>query len=392
MNTLTVVDLFAGAGGLSCGLEMAGMECILGIDYQPAAMDTFKENHKNAQSLTGDIRGIQSAAILKAVGKKKVGLVCGGPPCQGFSTVGPGNADDGRNHLFLEFVRIVKLLKPEFILLENVTGLLARKNEPTLRAMLSCFQKIGYQMDVDVLSAQHYGVPEKRRRTIIIGNRLGLANAYPHKTFLDSSHETGSLPSPRTVGWAFENLIRKNGIVYNHDIPSAAISNETERARIRHIPEGKSVRYESDQVEHLPRNLWFDVDWRTISEGRFREARLSRLSRDSCGPTITTSRTANYHPTEDRYITAREAAAIQSFPPSYKFMGSVTQQFRQIGNAVPPLMAKAIGETILKIRGGECTATVRNLDERIASVRRYAFNYRQVSVGADSTKAPPLPF
>ncbi len=131
--TKSFIDLFSGAGGMSCGLEMAGFQCLLGVDRDREAIETFKYNHKNSQTIFGDIREISIDRIQEIIKYQKVDLICGGPPCQGFSTIGQNDGQDERNFLFLEFIRIVEALKPDYIIMENVTGLLAKKNENVLR-------------------------------------------------------------------------------------------------------------------------------------------------------------------------------------------------------------------------------------------------------------------
>jgi len=171
-EVLNFIDVFAGAGGLSCGLEQVGMNCILGVDHDKHAMDTFALNHKNAQTYCGDIRKLTKRKLEEMIGDTPVHAVVGGPPCQGFSTVGIGNPDDDRNRLFLEFVRLVRVTRPYFVVLENVTGLVAKKNEDTLKSIFKKFHSLGYNLNVKVMSAHNYGAPEKRRRTIIIGTRI----------------------------------------------------------------------------------------------------------------------------------------------------------------------------------------------------------------------------
>jgi DNA (cytosine-5)-methyltransferase 1 len=373
----TFIDLFSGAGGMSCGLEMAGWTCLLGIDHDRAAIETFQHNHPQAKAIAGDIREISNQQIQEIIKYQKVDLICGGPPCQGFSTIGQNDHLDERNFLFLEFLRIVEALKPDYIIVENVTGLLSKKNENILKAIIKSFTDLGYTIDVKVLSAHHYGVPEKRRRTIFLGNRFGVKNIYPDKIFKDSEQDLQDLPLPRNVEWAFDNLLESNGEIFNHDIKRSQIVNDLERERISHIPEGKSVRYEKDQLAYLPENLWFDVDWSSIHEERFREAKLNRLDRYDCANTINTSRTTYYHPVENRYLTPREAAAIQSFPANYFFYGTVTQQWRQIGNAVPPLLAKALGESILVLDSLKNNMEITNSIEDIQSIRAKAFSYKE---------------
>ena len=368
MKALKFIDLFAGAGGFSCGLEMAGLECVLGIDRAEVAMKTFAKNHKKAKTLVGDISKISSDQILDRIENHNVDLICGGPPCQGFSTVGLGDADDERNHLFLDFIRVVKLLRPSFIVIENVTGLMAKKNENTLLSIFKVLEDEGYCVDVEVLSAHHYGVPQKRRRTFIIGNRYNIKNIYPTET---------NLQNPNTVQWAFENLISQDGVCLDHNLNKSKVKNDLDRQRLIHIPEGKGIRYERDQEKYLPQKLWYDIDWSQVKERRFRETRLQRLSLNSPSPTINTSRFTYYHPNEIRHLTVREASAIQSFPPFFSFCGTETQKWRQIGNAVPPLLAKAIGKSIIYMEENKNTIAPYKKDKSsILNTRKKAFTYK----------------
>ena len=374
--TLKFIDFFSGAGGLSCGLEQAGFQCLLGIDQDRSSLETFQANHQNATTILGNLQEISTPEIQAIIGNQTVDLICGGPPCQGFSTIGANDKTDQRNFLFFEFVRVVAAFLPNTIIIENVTGLLSRKNQQTLSLILNCFTELGYTMDVRVLSAHHYGVPQARRRTIFLGNRFKVPNLYPEQQFKNPQKEDNHLPDCRTVNWAFSNLIADNNKPLNHDLKAAQIPNELERNRIHYIPEGQGIRYEKDQLAYLPKQLWFDVNWQQIPEQRFRETKLRRLDGNACSPTLNTSRTTYYHPTEDRYLTVREAAAIQSFPPNFIFQGSLTQQWRQIGNAVPPLLAKAIGESILKLYQQKEQIEKVNSVVDIDSIRAQAFSYK----------------
>lgn len=343
-KSFTFIDLFSGCGGLSHGLEMAGHRCLLGVDANKEAIETFAANHHEAAVYLGDIKKLTDKKLRELIGKNTVDMVVGGPPCQGFSTVGKGEVDDVRNQLFREFVRIVKTTKPKVILFENVTGMVAKKNERILKQVFVQFEKLGYNMDARVLSAEEFGVPEKRRRAIIMGVKGGEC------LFPETTHGTRAKTKTITVKEALKNLKARDGRVYNHNVKLAEIKNPLDRERLKFIPAGCGIRYEHDENNYLPKKLKYGINWKELREGRFRQTRLQRLPLNAPSPTILTSRTSYYHPVEARYLTPREAAACQSFPNDFIFHGSQTAVFRQIGNAVPPLLARALGETVKKIR------------------------------------------
>ncbi len=371
---LNFIDLFSGAGGLSCGMELAGMRCILGVDHQKHAIATFAKNHKHAETFSGDIKLLKGKLLKEKLKDQTVDLVVGGPPCQGFSTVGTGDPDDTRNELFLEFCRIVKITKPQYVVLENVTGMLAKKNEKILNAIISKFNKLGFTMDVKVLAANEYNVPENRKRTIMIGSRNHNKITFP---------KTTSKNKPKTVGEALKGLQKCKKTICNHDLQQARPSSRLDTKRIHHIPEGKGIRYKEDNKKYLPPSLRLDIDWENLQERRFRQTKFKRLDRSLPSPTIMTNRHTYFHPTEDRYLTQREAAAIQSFPNSFEFLGPVSSQWRQIGNAVPPILAKAIGKAILKMHKEYLNdsktinkkADKKELKKNIANIRKSAFIY-----------------
>lgn len=368
MKKLNFIDVFSGCGGLSYGLEKAGMNCLLGIDFNKDAIESFKLNHKNAETFCGDVGKLSNKKLKEIVGDNKVHFVVGGPPCQGFSTVGKGNSEDPRNYLFMEFVRIVKELNPDGVLIENVTGLLAKKNELVLRRIFSIFEKQGYELEARVMSADEYGVPEKRRRTIIVGTKKGLNFTFP----LPTHGERGSKKT-MTVGDALKGIPKRSS--YN-ELKTAEIKNELDKKRLEHIPEGCGIRYKRDEEAYLPKKLRYDVDWEKLSENRFRQTRLQRLSRSAPSFTILTSRTMYYHPTEARYLTPREAATIQSFPVDFEFFGSVTSVWKQIGNAVPVGLAQALGEQLQKAYNTKAKSKSDSKD-----FKKYAFHYnRQIAV------------
>lgn len=364
----TFIDVFSGCGGLSNGLEQAGMKCLLGIDHDKDAIETFKMNHNDAEVFCGDVRDLKNSMIKDLLQGEGVDFVVGGPPCQGFSTVGKGQSDDPRNFLFMEFLRTVKLIKPKGIVIENVTGLLANKNKDVLEKIFKMFENIGYQLDARVLSADEYGVAEKRRRTIIIGLQKDYLHLFPKPTH----GERGNQPTA-TVRDAFLTISKKS---LHNDPKTAQIKNELDRKRLKYIPQGCGIRYKRDEESYLPRNLWYDVSWTELREGRFRQTKLQRLSYDSPSFTILTSRTMYYHPKENRYLTCREAAAIQSFPDNFNFSGSNTSVFKQIGNAVPPKLGRAIGLALIQSIQGKVIE-----ENNVKDFKKYAFHYsRDIAV------------
>lgn len=361
------IDLFSGCGGFSTGLEMAGHKCLLGIDYQKEAVATFARNHPKAHALHMDIHELSKRKLAGLIDIESVDMVVGGPPCQGFSTVGRGDADDARNSLFQQFVRVVKITQPKIVLFENVTGMLATKNQKVLKKIFASFERLGYQMDAKVMSAELYGVPSRRRRAIIMGVKGGVPR-YPKAQSINMAEKNN-------VKAAFEDLKTRSGIVHNHDIDTAQLANKLDFKRLKKIPPGAGIRYQKDELKYLPKSLRYEVDWEKLNENRFRQTRLQRLPWDRPAPTILTSRTTYYHPEEPRHLTVREAAKLQSFPNKFVFHGSLTAQFRQIGNAVPPMLAKKIGNEIKKIDFQNAKLKKFRLQES-RSLAKEAFAYK----------------
>lgn len=332
-KSYTFIDLFCGCGGFSKGLEDAGHKCLLGVDFDKHAIESFKNNHKNAVGLFQDITKLSKKDLLNHLNHQKIDMVVGGPPCQGFSTVGKGDAQDERNSLFKHFIRVVKILDPKIVIFENVTGILARKNEFTLRKIFKEFERLGYNIDAEVLDASDFGVPSRRRRTILMGVKNDIP-VYPVK-----------LKKQVDVKSAFKKLKNAKKLI-NHDLETAQIKNDLDRKRLSYIPAGCGIRYERDEKAFLPKRLRYDVNWEKLREHRFRQTRLQRVPLDSPAPTILTSRSMYYHPIENRFLTTREVSLLQSFPMNFKFYGPLSAQFRQIGNAVPPKLAFEIGKVI----------------------------------------------
>ncbi len=378
MSKYTFVDLFCGAGGLSTGLEKAGFKGLLACDYNKSAIDTMNINHPGSINIVEPVQNLTKKKLKNLIGDRKVNLVCGGPPCQGFSTIGLGDPDDERNSLFKNFIKVIKILNPDFVLFENVTGLLSKKNEKTLEAILTSFSKIGYQSHLNMMQAQQFGVAQKRRRTIIIAHKPNFNYSFPKATF--DIESGGKYKKPQTLGDEFKKI--KKSMIKNdkmHDLESAQISKKIDLQRIQKIPEGGKIRYEKDELKYLPKKLRLGLNWDDIHESRLRENHYHRLSRRLPSPTINTHNHHYFHPIEDRKLTLREFALLQSFPIDYQFSGSRNSIIRQIGNAVPPRFAQALGESIRKgLKSKKIAKNVQNkaqFQAQLLELRSIAFRY-----------------
>ena len=302
------IDLFAGCGGMSMGFEMAGWKCIGFVEFWQPAIDTYLKNCQGV--LIGkDITKISDEEV-KNIGK--VNLIVGGPPCQGFSLAGRRRVYDPRNRLFEEFVRFVRILQPEYFVMENVPAIGSMKNMSggfIITEVFEAFKKEGYEVECKVLNSENYGVPEARRRAIFIGNRIGKKNEFPDfvekKVFLK---EVLNLP--------YEEI-----------------------ESIQHI-------YEKVATDKAYK---FSFVKPGENYGTFRTSNR-RLKIDSFSYTITKG--GRYiHPIYHRLLSVREEARIQSFPDSFIFTGSKDNMYAQIGNAVPVNMARAIGKQLMETNG-----------------------------------------
>ena len=356
----TVIDLFCGAGGLSEGFRQAGYRVLLGTDIDPTFGETFSRSHKGAAFVAKPIQSLSSTEILNMAGltKGQLDILVGGPPCQGYSIYNHGRGEhDPRAGLFREYLRIVRDLAPKWLVMENVTGLLSIAGGQLIKTIAEEISKLGYAVEWRVLRAEDYGVPQERRRVIIIANRIGAPILFPKieygdglKAFTTIWDAIGDLPlsadatqqdySITTLSDYQSRMRQASPKLANHYGPKLGKANQ---ARIRHIPQGGS---------------WRDIPFDLLPEGMKRAKRSDhtkrygrpRLTDLSC--TILTKCDIHWgayiHPIENRAFTVREAARLQSFPDDFIFYGSMTEQFVQIGNAVPPLMAQAIANGIAR--------------------------------------------
>jgi DNA (cytosine-5)-methyltransferase 1 len=380
MKKLNFIDLFCGAGGLSTGLKQAGLNEVFACDFDKASIETFRANYPKTLAVHDSVQNLTPKYLKELVGEKKIHLVAGGPPCQGFSTIGKGNPEDERNSLFQYFVRTVRVLEPEYVLFENVTGMLSKKNEPVLAKIIRSFKRIGYHLSFKVLEAQQYGVPQKRKRTFIIGSKDSQSFDFPMPLF-DIKKNSGYV-EPKNLQDILNDLelfYKNNPELKLKDLDFTEILNDLNKKRVACIPPGEKIRYQEDEQRLLPKKLWLDYDWQTIREGRLRENHFHRLDPKKPTPTVNTHNHHYYHPLEVRKFSVREFAMMQSFPMEYEFRGGRTAAIKQIGNAVPPLLAKAIGKAIKKKINENSTGTenlVKNyLKKSIKQIRSEAFIY-----------------
>ncbi len=339
MIVLNVVDVFAGCGGLSYGFRKAGFKIILGIDNDKDSAETFLKNHPGAKYLIKDVNKITKNDITEAVGNREVDLVIGGPPCQGFSVSGKRVFLDPRNSLYMQFFRILDMLNPKAAVVENVPGLKHMYQGKALESIVQEFEKRGYTVSYKILKAAEFGVPQIRRRIIIVGTKgkkfefpdpsgkiVTLWDAISDLPFLDGEIEsTEYAANPQNE---YQMIMRKNSrVLHNH----AGTKHSTRTIEtIRLVPEGKNYK---SLPEHLQNTRKVHIAW-------------TRLDSSKPSVTIDTGHRHYFHPKADRVPTVRECARIQSFPDMFVFYGSKTSQYRQVGNAVPPLLAYAVAKKL----------------------------------------------
>lgn len=344
MSNYNVIDLFCGCGGLSYGFEKAGFNILLGIDNDRMALNVFEHSHNNAKSICGDITELNYFDIMNIIYDSKVDIIIGGPPCQGMSLSGPRKFDDPRNKLYLSYIRFVEQIKPKAFVIENVPGLVSLFNGQIKDSIIKRLTSLGYNVQFKILCAADYGVPQSRRRVIFVGLRdkqfnfdlikkkdtvtceMALSDLPPLIDTLGidpSDYET----EPQN---SYQELMRINSEKVRNHI--AAAHSDKVKHIISLVPDGGN--YKDLPGEYInSRN--FHVAW-------------TRFRSNKPAPTIDTGHRHHFHYKYNRVPTVRECARLQSFPDDFIFEGNKTQQFRQVGNAVPPLMAQAIAEALLK--------------------------------------------
>ena len=372
LDRLRVLDLFCGAGGLSFGLELTGcFTTVAGLDLLPDRIATFRANHPHATGVVGDIRDVSVSSMTYIA--SSLDMIVGGPPCQGFSSIRPFRPlteGDKRNTLIEQFVGWVSAIKPRWFVFENVLGLLTHRRGLILQTLLASFKSCGYAVAWRVMNSAHYGVPQNRERLVIVGHRTNADFQWPlpshridHKSMAGTRPEVvrteplmadltpsaialmeaiGDLPeieagqSAKTYRGAPQNDFQKWARGGEKILTIHQATNHS-----RHMQE--ILGFAGPNISSIPEHL--------ISSGF--SSSYSRLDADRPSTTLTVNfvhpaSNRCIHPFQNRALTPREGARIQSFPDSFRFCGTRAQIVKQIGNAVPPLLAMAIGEAIAK--------------------------------------------
>lgn len=346
------VDIFSGAGGLSLGAEMAGVDVQYAIEVWPSAAATYKRNHPKSIIFNKSIEDID--ASIEIGRDNGVFVIMGGPPCQGFSMSNQRHRtmDNPKNLLFKHFVRFVKELQPDWFVFENVSGIINMEKGEVIKMITQCFRDLGYQTSAPtILWANDYGVPQRRNRCFIVGNRVGVDFKFPASmgtkvTVKDAIDDLPILKSGDNIDRApyrqsFDKCSDYARLMRTHSSESTqnkvSLNNELVLKRYSYIKQGGNWK-------QIPEELMANYEDKT----RCHSGIYKRLHENEPSVVISNYRkNMLIHPTQDRGLSVREAARLQSFPDDFYFEGPLSHIQQQIGNAVPPLLAKAIFKQIM---------------------------------------------
>ncbi|MCI9378617.1 MAG: DNA cytosine methyltransferase [Eubacterium sp.] len=349
MDELKIIDLFAGVGGLSLGFEQAGFEILIANEYDQSIAEAYIKNRANSNMVVEDITKLAIPETFGAY-KGQAGLVIGGPPCQGYSQKGQRKTiHDPRNFLFKYFVEVVKEVDPQYFVMENVPNLLTAQKGYFKQELEKLFSELGYTINAQVLCAADYGVPQNRHRAFIIGKRgtckvnmpkiiekrTTIWEAISDLAYLKSGEGTEAADYKKAPETEYQQRMRLgSGKLYNHVATNhSAVALE----RLAMIPPKGGKEFLPP--EHITKSIYSGT-WERMDEDDISVTITTRFDTPSSGKFT--------HPYLDRAITVREAARIQSFPDSFHFFGTKTSQMKQVGNAVPPLLAKAVAKAIFE--------------------------------------------
>lgn len=346
-GALTVVDLFCGCGGFAEGFRQAGFEAVLSVDIHKPSVDTFRFNHPTASVIMGDMRKVSDSQVESVVGSSHVDVISAGVPCQGFSLNNRKRWDqDERNFLFREFIRVVDLFQPSVVVLENVSGLRMAANGAFKHAITEAIHESGYDVQSEILNALEFGVPQRRQRVFFVGVRQGLEWFWP-----DPTHGAGLL-QPVSVWSAIGDLpaIMAGEESSTYIEPPSTDYQRYMRQSASTLLNHCAPNHPAEVIDKIAKTLPGQPMY-----PRFKQR--IRLHPDLPSPTQVSGGIRPQfqfgHPTLARGLTVRERCRIQSFPDQYYISGGTVQGRVQTGNAVPPLLARALAEQIRSVIRGE---------------------------------------
>ena len=353
-RVLTVIDLFSGCGGFSFGFQQAGFQVVLGVDSSEIALKTFAENHNNSNTLNLDLHLDESIEkIAESINGKEIDVIIGGPPCQGFSLTGTRNKNDERNTLFNSIFKLSKRVNPKAIIIENVPGLLTLYNGEAKKAIILLCKQYGYTCNPKILFAPDYGVPQIRKRVFFVALRNDLGTFhFPEKllsadNYISSKSAIDDLPD-------LEFDFGANKLEYNKKPKTDYQKKMRKDAKILFNHVGtKHTKHVIDVISQVPEGgNHKDLPPGVGDSRKFNEA-WTRYHSEKPSKTIDTGHRNHFHYKWNRVPTVRENARLQSFPDNFIFYGNKTQQYRQVGNAVPPLLGKVLAEQLKKYLNNE---------------------------------------
>jgi DNA (cytosine-5)-methyltransferase 1 len=326
-SELNYIDLFSGAGGMSLGFDQAGFNNVFSIDIEPKFCETYKINFPKHNLIEKDISKLFNEEIKSLIENKTIDVVIGGPPCQGFSmagNIGRKFIDDPRNQLFKEFARIVDIVNPKYFVMENVARLFTHNKGETKKEIIELFKKMNYNVDCKVVNTADFGVPQVRNRVLFIGNRTSNTILFPTKT----------IDKPISIKEAIDKLPKlKSG--EKSKIPNHISMKHSEQMleKMKYVSDGGN----RNEIPELIRPKSGDV------------RKYIRYKSTEPSVCVTGDMRKIFHYSQNRALTVRELATLQTFPLDFVFKGSTISQQQQVGNSVPPILAKEIALTIRKM-------------------------------------------
>lgn len=326
-NEINYIDLFSGAGGMSLGFDQAGFNNIFSVDIEPSFCETYKTNFPKHNLIQKDISKLSNEEIKSLIGNQIIDVIIGGPPCQGFSmagNIGRKFIDDSRNQLFREFARIVEIVQPSYFVMENVARLYTHNKGETKKEIIELFKKMNYNVDCKVVNTADFGIPQVRNRVLFIGNRISNNIVFPTKT----------VDKPISIKEAIDKLPKlKSG--EKSKIPNHISMKHSEQMleKMKYVSDGGNRNEIPELIRPKSGNVRKYIRYKSTEPAVCVTGNMRKI----------------FHYSQNRALTVRELATLQTFPLDFIFKGSTISQQQQVGNSVPPILAKEIALTIKKM-------------------------------------------